>query len=46
MTDEEFQRDLYELTDLVKSLRLIKDKGHRKRMKKEALIQFHRLIKD
>lgn len=46
MTDEEFKREVESLVDNLNNLRLIKDKGRRKWLKREVRNQIIELIKD
>ncbi|MDE6801434.1 MAG: hypothetical protein K2J07_04905 [Muribaculaceae bacterium] len=46
MTDEEFKREVESLVENLNSLRLIKDKGRRKWLKREIRDQIIALIKD
>ena len=46
MEDEEFKKELNELNQMLKSLRLIKDREHRRRFKAEIRVQLTRVMKD
>ena len=46
MSDDEFEREVKDLAEMLKALRLIKDKGQRKRMKAEIRYQLYLLTKD
>lgn len=46
MTDEEFEKEIEDLSEMLKNLRLIKDKGRRKWLKREIRALVIRLTKD
>lgn len=46
MTDEEFEREVSDLVEMLKNLRLIKDKGRKRWLKAEIRYQIVRLTKD
>lgn len=45
MEDEEFRKELKELTEMLETLRLIKDREQRKRFKAEITVQLLRVMK-
>lgn len=45
MTDEEFKREAQDLIEMLGSLRLIKDKGRRRWLEREAKSLFLKLLK-
>lgn len=46
MTNEEFEREVQDLVDMLNSLRLIKDKGRRKWLKAEIRAQLTKVMKE
>lgn len=46
MTDEEFEKEVKDLSEMLRILRLIKDKGHRKWLKREIRDSVIKLTKD
>ena len=46
MTDEEFQREVEALVDLLNSLRLIRDKGRKQWLKAAIRTQMRMLLRD
>ena len=46
MEDEVFKKELQELTAMLESLRLIKDRGQRRMFKAEIRVQLERAMKD
>lgn len=46
MTDEEFEKEVKDLSEMLRILRLIKDKGHRKWLKREIRNSVIKLTKD
>lgn len=46
MEDEEFRKELKELTEMLETLRLIKDREQRKRIKAEITVQLLRVMKN
>lgn len=46
MTDEEYQKEVKDLVDMLNCLRRIMDKGRRKWLKAEIRIQLRILMKD
>lgn len=46
MEDEEFERELQELNEMLKNLRLLKDKEQRRRFKAQIRVQLTRVMQD
>ena len=46
MTDEEFEKEVKDLTEMLRILRLIRDKGHRKWLRREIRSLVVKLTKD
>lgn len=46
MQDEDFEKGVKELTDMLHSLQRIKDRGRRRWLKVEIRVLFNRLLKD
>lgn len=46
MTDEEFEKEVEELKEMLLNLRNIKDRGERKKMKREIKYIFSQIIKN
>lgn len=46
MSEEEFKKEVQDLVAMLNNLRLIKDKGRRRWLKAEIIIQLRALMKD
>lgn len=46
MTDEEFEKEIEDLTAMIRDLRLIKDKGRKRWLKAEIRVLLNTILRD